>query len=122
MQKLHAMGFSQVQSPLDNQRVAGRISHFATNWKVITEDQWVLRAVQGFLIPFREDPRQVHLPQPCRYAEGQMNLLRQEVQWRSQPNSDARAQIFYSQRNYMSRSWAHFHEGPKIMHIQYNLS
>ena len=79
MQKLHAMGFSQVQSPLDNQRVAGRISHFATNWKVITEDQWVLRAVQGFLIPFREDPRQVHLPQPCRYAEGQMNLLRQEV-------------------------------------------
>ena len=24
-------------------------------------------------------------------------------QWRSQPNSDARAQIFYSQRNYMSR-------------------
>ena len=30
MQKLHAMGFSQVQSPLDNQRVAGRISHFAT--------------------------------------------------------------------------------------------
>ena len=26
-----------------------------------------------------------------------------EHQWRSQPNSDARAQIFYSQRNYMSR-------------------
>ena len=44
------------------------------------------------------------------------------LQWRSQPNSDARAQIFYSQRNYMSRRWAHFHEGPKIMHIQYNLS
>ena len=34
-------------------------------------------------------------------------------QWRSQPNPDARAQIFYSQRNYMSRRWAHFHEGPK---------
>ena len=44
------------------------------------------------------------------------------MQWRSQPNSDARAQIFYSQRNYMSRRWTHFHEGPKIMHIQYNLS
>ena len=44
------------------------------------------------------------------------------VQWRSQPDSDARAQIFYSQHNYMSRRWAHFHEGPKIMHIQYNLS
>ena len=35
------------------------------------------------------------------------------TQWRSQPNSDARAQMFYSQRNYMSRRWAHFYEGPK---------
>ena len=79
MLKLHAMGFSQVQSPLDNQRVEGRIFHFATNWKVIMEDQWVLRTVQGFLIPFREEPCQVHLPQPCWYSESQMNLLRQEV-------------------------------------------
>ena len=35
------------------------------------------------------------------------------IQWRSQPSSDARAQIFYSQCNYMSRRWAHFREGPK---------
>ena len=50
-----------------------------TAWKSITEDQWVLRTVQGFLIPFREEPRQMHLPQPCRYSEDQMNLLREEV-------------------------------------------
>ena len=79
MQKLHAVGFTRVQSPTDNPQVAGRISHFATNWKSITEDQWVLRTVQGFLIPFREEPRQMHLTQPCRYSEDQMNLLREEV-------------------------------------------
>ena len=41
------------------------------------------------------------------------NSVEGSEQWRSQPNSDARAHIFYSQRNYMSRCWAHFHEGPK---------
>ena len=57
----------------------GKNFHFATDWKVITEDQWVLRTVQGFLIPFREEPCQVHLPQPCRYLDDQVNLLCQEV-------------------------------------------
>ena len=79
MQKLHALGFTQVQRPVNNPQVAGRISHFATNWKTITEDQWVLRTVQGFLIPFREEPRQVRAPQPCRFSEDQMKLLREEV-------------------------------------------
>ena len=33
----------------------------------------------GFVIPFREEPCQMHLPQPCWYLEDQMNLLYQEV-------------------------------------------
>ena len=77
--KMHALGFTQVQRPVNNPQVAGRISHFAINWKTITEDQWVLRTVQGFLIPFREEPHQVHAPQPCRFSEDQMKLLREEV-------------------------------------------
>ena len=79
MQKLHALGFTLVQRPVNNPQVAGRISHFATNWKTITEDQWILRTVQGFLIPFREEPRQVCAPQPCRFSEDQMKLLCEEV-------------------------------------------
>ena len=79
MQKLHALGFTQVQRPVSNPQVAGRMSHFATNWKVITQDQWVLRTVEGFLIPFREEPRQVRSPQPCQFSEEQMKLLREEV-------------------------------------------
>ena len=77
--KMHALGFTQVQRPVNNPQVAGRISHFAINWKTITEDQWVLRMVQGFLIPFREEPRQVRTPQPCRFSEDQMKLLHEEV-------------------------------------------
>ena len=63
MQKLHALGFTQVQRPVNN-----------PNWKALTEDQWVLRTVQGFLIPFREEPHQVHAPQPCQFSEDQMKL------------------------------------------------
>ena len=33
----------------------------------------------GIPYSFREEPRQMHLPQPCRYSEDQMNLLREEV-------------------------------------------
>ena len=79
LQKLHAMGFTQVQRPVSNPQVAGRISHFATNWKVITEDQWVLRTVQGFLIPFREEPRQMRPPHPYQFSEEQMRLMREEI-------------------------------------------
>ena len=33
----------------------------------------------GVPYSFREEPRQMHLPQPCRYWEDQMNLLSEEV-------------------------------------------
>ena len=39
LQRLHALSFVQVQRPVSNPQVAGRISLFATNWKVISEDQ-----------------------------------------------------------------------------------
>ena len=35
--------------------------------------------VQGFIIPFREDPEQVHIPQPSQYTREQMDLLSMEV-------------------------------------------
>ena len=79
LQKLHVLGFTQVGTPVISPQVAGRISQFATNWKVITQDQWILRTVQGFHIPFREEPRQMRLPQPYHYSKEQMKLLREEV-------------------------------------------
>ena len=46
-----------------------RNSHFATNWKVIVGDQWVLRTVH---IPFREELCQIHLSQPYQFSEERM--------------------------------------------------
>ena len=33
-----------------------------TNWECITQDQWILDAVQGFKIPFTSTPRQAYPP------------------------------------------------------------
>ena len=46
------------------------------------------------------------------------------MQWRSQPNSDARAQIFQVTHNVTTclDSGPTFMKAQKIMHIQYNLS
>ena len=64
---------------MDSSQVARRISQFATKWKVMMGDQWILRTVQGFHFPFREEPRQMPLPRPYHYSEEQMILLRKEV-------------------------------------------
>ncbi|XP_018373232.1 PREDICTED: uncharacterized protein LOC108767726 [Trachymyrmex cornetzi] len=43
-------------SPLNPVRTAGRLAYFLHNWKVITSDQEVLRAIQGYKIPFFVSP------------------------------------------------------------------
>ena len=35
---------------------AGNIRHFINEWRVITQDQWVLEVVRGFQIPFSSSP------------------------------------------------------------------
>ena len=79
MQKLHAMGFSTVQRLQSSLPVAGKLRHFVDNWKLLTADQWVLNAVQGFLIPFREEPRQDRAPLPYQYPAEQLVQLREEL-------------------------------------------
>ena len=41
-------------------QVAGRLSHFLHNWRVLTTDKWVIDTVKSFQIPF------VGHPQGCR--------------------------------------------------------
>ena len=79
MQKLHATGFATHQSLQSSLPVAGKLRHFVGNWQVLTADQWVLNTVQGFLIPFREEPRQVQTPHPYQYPADQLVQLREEL-------------------------------------------
>ena len=59
--------------------VAGKLRHFVGNWRVLTADQWVLNTVQGFLIPFQEEPRQVQTPHPYQHPADQLVQLREEL-------------------------------------------
>ena len=79
MQKLHATGFATHQSLQSSLPVAGKLRHFVGNWQVLTADHWVLNTVQGFLFPFREEPRQVQTPHPYQYPADQLFQLREEL-------------------------------------------
>ena len=79
MQKLHATVFATDQGLQSSLPVAGKLCYFVGNWRVLTADQWVLNIVQGFLIPFQEEPRQVRTPHPYQYPADQLVQLREEL-------------------------------------------
>ena len=59
--------------------VAMRLTHFHTNWNVITIDQWVLDTVNGFQIPFTSQPDQRNWPNPPTSSKEQSPLIQEEV-------------------------------------------
>jgi len=59
--------------------VAQRLSHFHSNWEVLTTDRWVLDCVQGFQIPFTSLPVQQHRPNPPISSAEQSSLILEEV-------------------------------------------
>ena len=59
---------------------AGRISQFIQNWMLITQDPWVLQAVQGFQLPLVENPVQNHVPQEMIFPLDQERLVGEEVE------------------------------------------
>ena len=76
---LTQQGFSQPQTAQLSNQVAGRLSHFLINWKVLTTDQWVVETVKRFQIPFSSQPVQDHWPNPTMYSAEQSLLIQEEV-------------------------------------------
>ena len=76
---LTQQGFSQPQTAQLSNQVAGRLSHFLINWKVLTTDQWVVETVKGFQIPFSSQPVQDHWPNPTMCSAEQSLLIQEEV-------------------------------------------
>ena len=60
--------------------VAGRLASFVNAWRVLTGDLWVLNAIVGYQIPFKEVPVQVQRPPEARFSKEQEALLRTEVE------------------------------------------
>ena len=44
--------------------VGGRLRHFLGNWKLLTQDNFILQIVQGLEIPFLETPMRISCPCP----------------------------------------------------------
>ena len=80
--QLKCMGIAPTPTELarPNLPLAGRARHFLPNSVKLTQDPWKLEAVQGFRVPFTQQPFQKQPPKPLRHSEAEENLLQEEIQ------------------------------------------
>ena len=65
---------------IECQSLTRRVLHHLPNWNILTQDNWVLQAVQGYMIDLIETPRQTHWPPPIVTSLDNHALVTQEVQ------------------------------------------
>ena len=75
---LTAMGMdtSILSRPL---QLAGRLQHFLSNWKLLTQDQFVLEMVVGIQIPFTTFPHQNQVPPLTFHNQSEKIVIDQEI-------------------------------------------
>ena len=59
--------------------LAGRLQHFKSNWARITQDPWVLKAIQGYRVPFSGQPYQTYPPRALTHSQAEEALMQQEI-------------------------------------------
>ena len=74
------IGLKEMASEMLDIPVAGRTCHFLHNWKSLTQDPWVLRAVEGVKIDFTQPPHQARRPQPPHLSATEMELVKEEIE------------------------------------------
>ena len=79
-QILTHMGVKETASEMLNVPIAGRASNFLHNWNVVTQDHWVLKAIQGVEIDFFSQPHQIVKPRPPYLSEVEMGLVKKEIE------------------------------------------
>ena len=62
-----------------HRKVAGRLTLFTSNWRVITEDPWVLNYIQGCTIDLTAQPTKYHTSQELKFPCHEMKCLTKEV-------------------------------------------
>ena len=60
-------------------KVAGQVSHFLTNWEVLTQDQWVLQTVAGYQLDLINAPCQTHMPHQIQTSTENATLITAEI-------------------------------------------
>ena len=76
------MGIDPIATGLAEQNLplAGRLQYFKRNWEKITQDQWVLQAIQGYKVPFTQWPYQPHPPRALHHSTEEEGLMQEEIQ------------------------------------------
>ena len=78
--KIHPLVVNLFPVKLKQLPKAGRVKHFAKNWKSLTKDPTILNIVRGYEIPFISPSRQSRLPKLCQFTKEASDLVDQEVQ------------------------------------------
>ena len=60
--------------------IAGRLALYLKNWQSVTQDHWVLNAVQGYRIEFLSEPFQRSCPRAGVTSPSEQSLIIEEVQ------------------------------------------
>ena len=60
--------------------LAGRLQYFKSNWVRITQDPWVLETIQGYRVPFSQQPYQPYPPRALTHSKAEEALMQQEIQ------------------------------------------
>ena len=60
--------------------LAGRVQHFLSNWQAITQDVWVLGAIQGYGIEFLQIPYQQRKPPQLAFTQEEEECMLAEIQ------------------------------------------
>ena len=57
----------------------GKYNHFFQNWQEITQNRWIMDTVQGYRIPFVQEPPPIWLPQ-FTLGQEQSQVITQEIE------------------------------------------
>lgn len=76
MSRLACLGWTKIEAPTT---VAGRLKYYQTNWRLVTNDPWVINTISGYLIDLNSTPTQYRAPPPSHFNHDQQRLIEREI-------------------------------------------
>ena len=80
LKEVHPLIRNLLDSKIKQAPLAGRLRFYLKNWEKLTQDPNILAIVQGYNIPFSEEPFQEVLPTTPRVNQEERILIESEVQ------------------------------------------
>ena len=105
IQNLTQMGITNMAQRVATNHtcIAGRLSYFTPNWKILTKDPWVLNCIQGYTIEFVSQPSQCQAPKELVFTQEEAKNLTVEVEKMIQKQAVARVPLEQSAKGFHSQ-------------------